>query len=48
MKKTIITSLLALCTLCSQAQETKNDSTIIEGIINNIPDETRYHASNKS
>ena len=46
MKRNIIVSLLALCALASQAQETKNsnsaplDSIIIEGVVKNIPDGT--------
>ena len=48
MKRNIIASLFALCTMASQAQETKNsnsvstDSVIIEGVVKNIPDGTRF------
>ena len=48
MKKNILTSLLALCAIASQAQETKNsssaplDSIIIEGVVKNIPNGTRF------
>ena len=47
MKRKILASLLALCAMASQAQETKNsnsvplDSIIIEGVVKNIPDDTR-------
>ena len=46
MKRNIVASLLALCAMASQAQETKNsnsaplDSIIIEGVVKNIPDGT--------
>lgn len=48
MKRNIIASLLVLCAMASQAQETKNsnsvstDSVIIEGVVKNIPDGTRF------
>ncbi len=48
MKRTILASLLALCAIAGQAQETKNsnsvstDSVIIEGVVKNIPDGTRF------
>ena len=47
MKRNLLASLLALCAIASQAQETKNsnsvplDSIIIEGVVKNIPDDTR-------
>ena len=46
MKRKIITSLLALCAIAGQAQNTKNsssaplDSVIIEGVVTNIADGT--------
>jgi peroxiredoxin len=49
MKRNLLASLLALCAMASQAQETKNsnsaptDSVIIEGIVTDIPDNTRLH-----
>ena len=49
MKRKILASLLALCAMASQAQETKNsnsaptDSVIIEGIVTDIPDNTRLN-----
>ena len=48
MKRKILASLLALCAMASQAQETKNsnsvspDSVIIEGVATNLPDSTRF------
>ena len=48
MKRNILTSLLALCAMAGQAQETKNsnsaplDSIIIEGVVKNIPDGTHF------
>ena len=48
MKRKILTSLLALCAIASQAQGTKNsnsaplDSIIIEGVVKNIPDGTHF------
>ena len=49
MKRNLLASLLALCAMASQAQETKNsnsaptDSVIIEGIVTDIPDNTRLN-----
>ena len=49
MKRNLLASLLALCAIASQAQETKNsnsaptDSVIIEGIVSDIPDNTRLN-----
>ena len=46
MKRKILASLLTLCAMAGQAQETKNsnsaplDSIIIEGVVKNIPDGT--------
>lgn len=48
MKRNLLASLLALCAIASQAQETKNsssaplDSIIIEGVVKNIPNGTRF------
>ena len=49
MKRNILASLLALCAIASQAQDTQNsnsvspDSVIIEGIATNMPDGTRLN-----
>ena len=49
MKRKIITSLFALCTIASQAQNTKNsssaplDSVIIEGVVTYMPDGARLN-----
>ena len=49
MKRKIITSLLALCAIASQAQNTKNsssaplDSIIIEGVVTYMPDGARLN-----
>ena len=48
MKRNLLASLLALCAIEGQAQETKNsnsvstDSVIIEGVVKNILDGTRF------
>ena len=45
MKRNLLTSLLALCTIAGQAQNSNSvspDSVIIEGIAKNMPDGTRF------
>ena len=45
MKKNLLTSLLALCAIAGQAQNSNSvspDSVIIEGIAKNMPDGTRF------
>ena len=48
MKRNLLTSLLALCAIAGQAQGTQNsnsvspDSVIIEGVVTNIADGTRF------
>ena len=45
MKRNILTSLLALCAIAGQAQNSNSvspDSVIIEGVVTNIPDGTRF------
>ena len=48
MKRNLLTSLLALCAIAGQAQGTQNsnsvspDSVIIEGVVTNMPDGTRF------
>ena len=48
MKRNLLASLLALCAIAGQAQNTQNsnsaplDSVIIEGVVTNIPDGTCF------
>ena len=48
MKRNLLASLLALCAMAGQAQESQNsssaplDSVIIEGVVVNMPDGTRF------
>ena len=48
MKRNFLASLLALCAIAGQAQGTQNsnsvspDSVIIEGVVTNMPDGTRF------
>ena len=45
MKRTILASLLALCAIAGQAQNSNSvspDSVIIEGVVTNIADGTRF------